>query len=158
MKKQAALFAALLTVAAPALAEVDLTAVDACFESARATQTDPAACINAAQDTCLDNAEDTPAVTTLCYVQARDVWSDGLARVFADIIPTMDGTDAAVLQIETKYALLGNLLQCDRIEELSLAASDLTGAAIALQSARCQASATAAMYLRLYRLRLAQTD
>lgn len=158
MTRTTALILTLVGLGGAALAEVDLEGVQACFEAARANEADPAQCINAAQDTCLDNAQDTPAVSALCFHQARDVWSDGLSGIFTDIVPTMNETDAAVLQIETKYALLGNLLQCDRIEELSLAASDLTIEEIALQSARCQASATAATYLRLTRLRDVQTE
>ena len=158
MTRTAAMILTALGLGTPALADVNIADVDACFEAARTGQADPAVCINAAQDSCLDNAQETPAVSALCFLEAREAWSDAVSQTFAEIVPTMDETDAAVLQIETKYALLGNLLQCDRIEELSLAASDLTSEAISIQSARCQASATAAMYLRLYRLRLAQTD
>jgi hypothetical protein len=136
--------------AAPVAAQVDLGQANACFDAAMRDQTTPSACIEAAQDTCMDNAQETPAVATLCFVAARESWSEGLASIFAETVGEMDEVSATVAQIETKYDLLANLLQCDRFEELSIAASDLGGDMIALQTARCQASASAVIYMRLY--------
>lgn len=141
----------LMLGAGPALAAVDLTTSNACFDAAVAGKTNPAQCIEAAQNTCLEGANGgTPAVTVLCFSEARDSWSAGLADTLAQITGQVDEKLAALARIETKYNLLTNLMECDRIEELSVAVSDMDGDAISIQSASCKASAAAATYMHLY--------
>lgn len=141
----------LLLAGGPAAAGVDIAQVNACADAARRDATSPAHCIDAAQGACMINAQQTPAVATLCFSEARDAWSAALSALIADVSSRTDESRAAIVRIETKYNLLANLMECDRVEELSRAVSDLGGDAIALQTAHCQASASAATYLHVYR-------
>lgn len=145
---QTFLIAALLS--GPALAEVDLTVADACFSNAVATQTDPASCIDAAHDVCMVDSGETPAVATLCLAQAQAAWSGALASQIQSTLADVDERIAAVARIELKYDLLASLIQCDRLEELSKVASDLTGPEIAMQTMRCQSAASGLTYMRLF--------
>jgi len=148
-------FFAVILAASPAAAAanspgVGIAGVNACFDAAQKDGTSPGPCIDAAQDACLDNAQETPAVATLCYTEARKVWSGALSGAIAAMTAATDEKVGAVARIETKYNLLSNLMECDRVEELSRAVSELKGGAIAVQTARCQATASAATYMHLY--------
>jgi hypothetical protein len=149
MRRSGIVFA-LFLAAGPAFGGVEIDQVNACFDAAVTGKSNPAQCIDAAQNACLDNARDTPAVATLCYSDARNAWSAALSAALEKMTAHADEKLAAVARIETKYNLLANLMECDRIEELSVAVSDLTGNDIALQSTRCQATASAATYMHLY--------
>ena len=137
-------------LASAAVAEIDVKMTEACIAQSVGNQSNPAVCIDAAQVACMDGAADVPAVAALCFGEARDTWSDALRLRIQRIVAETDETLAVIAQIETKYDLLSNLIQCDRVEELSLAASDLTGESIAVQKARCLATATGLTYLRLH--------
>tara|TARA_R110002096_G_scaffold201392_6_gene385895 strand:+ start:905 stop:1429 length:525 start_codon:yes stop_codon:yes gene_type:complete len=137
-------------LAATDLAGVDISGFNACIDAAQKDGTNPGPCIDTAQVACLDNARETPAVATLCYTEARKVWSGALSGTIAEMTRSADEKVAAVARIETKYNLLTNLMACDRVEELSRAVSAMPGEAIALQTARCQATASAATYMYLY--------
>jgi hypothetical protein len=139
-----------LNLASPALAEVDVDAANSCLTQAISAGTSPADCVNAAQDYCLDNAAEAPAVATLCFNEAQGAWSKALGAHIKKVLADADETVAAVVRIETKYDLLVNLLHCDRIEELSVAASDITSAEINLQKTRCQSSAAGLAYAHLF--------
>lgn len=144
-------FAALMACqAAAAFAGGQVGTAEACFSDAATAHSDPAACVDAAQIDCLDNAVETPAVANLCLKNAQAAWSDALGARFASVVANADPAAAATLRIETKYDLLATLMQCDRMQELALATSDLTGPAIAVQTARCQATAAGLTYMRLY--------
>jgi hypothetical protein len=67
-----------------------------------------------------------------------------------DTVTTAEPGIAHVARIETKYDLLTNLLQCDRLKELSLAVSQMGDDAVAVQDARCQATVSALSFMRLY--------
>ena len=148
------LLAALLlphaALAQGAMPQVDLAAADACFAEADAAGTNPALCIEPAQVACMDNSDSTPPVSTLCYTHARGAWSGAVGGVIEGIDARGDTRLGAVARIEARYDLLINLLHCDRAEELAIAASDLDGADIALQKARCQSTAAALTYIRLF--------
>ena len=145
----AGLLAALL-LPAPAMAEVDIAAASTCFVAADADGTNPALCIDAAQDSCLDNSDATPAVSTLCYTEARAAWSAAVGTAIEQVDARGNDRLAAVARIEARYDLLINLLQCDRVEELTIAASEPDSAQLALQKARCQSTAAALTYMRLF--------
>lgn len=133
-----------------AAAEVDIAAANACIVDAASAGGNPATCIDAAQDECLSNAGATPAVSALCFTRARDSWSAALGEVIAEVVARSDDRIAAIARIETKYDLLSNLLQCDRVEELAIAASELSGEEIGVQKARCQSTAAALTYVQLF--------
>lgn len=150
MKSVFGMIAGIFLSAGPVLAGVDLAQAQACFDTAASDQTNPSQCIDAAQNACMDNAQETPAVAALCFSDARAVWSQAIGAEMSDMSESAEEGLVAVARIETKYDLLANLLQCDRMEELSLAVSTLSSDAIALQSARCQSTAAALTYMRLY--------
>ncbi|MGJ8585026.1 MAG: hypothetical protein ACSHXD_13090 [Marinosulfonomonas sp.] len=150
MKHRLLAVIALPLLASSAWAEGDIAQVNTCLSQAAQGQGDPAACIEDLHAPCLDNAQETPAVATLCLKDTRKIWSDGIASVIADTVAEFDEKQAAVVRIEVKYDLLTNLLQCDRLEELSLATTEISGADSALQAARCQSTASALTYARLY--------
>jgi len=149
MKVRISWLAAAIIAATPVVAQVDLDQAQACFAEAAQGQGDALACIDAAQDACMDNAQETPAVATLCFNEAQGAWSQALGARIQQLTTNADDTLAAVIRIETKYDLLGQLMQCDRVEALSVAASGLSGPMIALQKARCQSTASALTYLQL---------
>ena len=138
--------AALLCLGGPAAADVSLSAAQSCFIA----KTDATTCIDTAQTDCMASLQTAPAAATLCYTQARTVWEQGLTDRIAAIATQPDDTLTAVARIETRFDLLANMLQCDKIEALSKAASDLTGPEIAAQKAACQSTATGLSYMRLY--------
>lgn len=150
MVRTFAIIAALQVLATPLLAEVDLEQANACFAAAEETQSDPVHCIDAQQDVCLDNAQGTPAVALLCFRTAREAWSLGISGIISDTVDAAPEPLASVARIETKYDLLTNLLQCERVQELSIAVSELGSDAIGVQTARCQSTASALTYMRLY--------
>ena len=150
MKHGLIAFFALPLMAGSAWAEGDIAQVNTCLDKAAQGQGAPAACIEILQTPCLDNAQETPAVATLCLKNAQDVFSDGIAAVMAKTVAEFDERQAAVVRIEVKYDLLTNLLQCDRLEEVSLATTEISGAEATLQAARCQSTASALTYARLY--------
>ena len=137
-------------LAFPALAEVDLPRAQACFDDAIATQSNPAPCVEAEQVACMGGAIETPAVATLCFMDAQSQWSAAIGAQIETIVTEAPPTIAAIARIETRYDLLSNLLQCDRMEELALVASDQTGEEILLQKTRCSATASGLTYMRLY--------
>lgn len=150
MKKVALTFAFAALVAGSATAQVDVAVAEACFTNAVATQADPATCIISANAACMVDSTDTPAVATLCLSEAQQAWSIALASRIQSTLAGVDDRTAAVARIELKYDLLANLMQCDRLEELSKAASELTGSEIMMQTMRCQSAASGLTYVRLY--------
>ncbi len=128
-----------------AAAAVDLPAAKSCFLA----KTDPTTCIDAAQQDCMTDLQAAPSVATVCYGQTQSGWSEGITTQMDAIASQPDDTLTAVARIETQYDLLANMLQCDKIEALSKAASDLTGEQIGAQKAACQSTATGLSYMRI---------
>lgn len=135
--------------AAPAFAGVDIPTADACIATSFETGQSPAECIDAAQVECLAGAEETPAVATLCFVEARKIWTEALGAAIEQARDTLPADLAAISGIELKYDILGGLMQCDRMEELSLAVSDEKSELIGVQKSRCQATTSGLAYARL---------
>ena len=140
------LIAALALLTGPAWAEVDLPTAQSCFTA----RTDATTCIDAAQEDCLTELQSAPAAAALCYGKAQAVWGSGITARMDAIATQADETLTAVARIETQYDLLANMLQCDKVEALSKAASDLTGEQILAQKAACQSTATGLTYMRLF--------
>ena len=128
-----------------AAAEPDLAQLRACVAE------DPgqsAACLNRALSECLAYPAEAPAAATLCFRDARQVFSDAVAARMAALRETAPEGVAAVAGIEVKYDMLAHLLQCDRLEELALLEAGPTEA-ITRQKARCTATAAGVVYLRM---------
>lgn len=140
--------AALLGLALPARAEVDLATVDACVADSIASERMPTACVDAALAECIATPDEAPALATLCFTTARAAFSDGISAQMDRIRASADDKIAAIAGIEVKYDLLASLVQCDRMEELALL-TDRPGEEIARQKIRCAATASGLAYIRL---------
>lgn len=108
----------------------------------------PGACVAEGLSACDAEPAETPAVAVLCYNTAQDTWGEGIATRMAEIRDSAPEKLSAVAGIEVKYDLLGNLMQCDRMEELSLVGEG-EAATIQRDKARCTAAATGLVYVRL---------
>jgi hypothetical protein len=150
MQQLTGMTAILVCLATAATAQVDTKAAQACFDQAVASQTDPADCIDAVQQTCMPDAQARPLVAALCFTKIRDDWSAAIGDTMQTFVTTADDTIATIARIETKFDLLSALIQCDRVEELSLAASDIPTDMIALQKEHCAATASALAFMRLH--------
>lgn len=131
----------------PAYAGVDLEAVQTCVEQ-RSQDGSAPQCVQLSHAECRTFPEDAPAAATLCFNKAHEQWSNGIAARMEVIRTSVDDTVSAIAGIEVKYDLLTSLLQCDRIEELSLLQSGRSEQ-ILLQKSRCAALATGYVYIRL---------
>ncbi|ASM72182.1 MULTISPECIES: hypothetical protein [Roseobacteraceae] len=120
---------------------------EACLAKAMQNGTDPTLCLDAPDAACMDNAQETPVVSTSCFAENRAQWGAAIGKRM-DMLP--DTTDTTVARIEARYDVIGAMVQCDRIEALAKAASDLSGPQIALQKERCLARANALTYVRLF--------
>ena len=130
------------SLAGPAAADIDLAAFDACVEARIASDTPAADCVHAAHATCMSfDPEHEAASATLCFVNAKDGWSEGIRTQLAKIADSAEENIAAIAGIEVKYDLLANLLQCDRMNELARL-TETPGAIVSLQKARCEATAS----------------
>lgn len=105
-------------------------------------------CVNEAQTECLDLAMKAPMASVACFRDARDTWTGYIGDRMAHISATAPGELAGVAGIEVKYDLLQNLMQCDRMIDLTLLREDPSEATEA-QKARCEATATALAYVKL---------
>ncbi|WP_339770648.1 hypothetical protein [uncultured Pseudosulfitobacter sp.] len=137
--------AALAAFGHPLAAQV--AGAEACLAAAVNDGTDPALCIEASDAACMDNAPETPAVSTACFAETRAQWGAAIGKRMQSL---PDDTGTTVARIEAKYDVIGGMVQCDRIEALAKAASDLDGPQIALQKERCLSRATALTYVRLF--------
>ena len=132
-----------------ASADVDLITTDACLNERLAQGENPTVCVDQAHQRCLTMPGDMSASAILCFGQAREAWNIGIAAKMERIKETADERLATIAAVELKYDMLGNLMQCDRMEELAKAASEATGDQIARQRAQCEASAAGLVYLRV---------
>lgn len=139
----------LALAAAPVRAGVDLAEIDACVTAAMAAGEPPNACIDAAHAPCMETPEDAPSVAGLCFLEAKDTWSAGIAALMAETSAKAPEELAAVIAIEVKYDLLGGLLQCDRLEELARAVGPQDAEQVRMQKTRCEAVASGLAYTRL---------
>ena len=144
-----AISAAGFGMAGAAYAGVDLESAGTCISDAMGSGTSPVSCIETAQIDCSTIPEDTPAVAQLCYSEAKDAWSEGIAASMQALKDSAPADALSISQIEAKYDILAGFLQCDRMEELSLAVSDISSDKIATQKAHCAATASGLAYARL---------
>lgn len=145
-----AVSAVLFALARPAMAEVDLARVNSCLTERLAGAQPPATCIDDAQVSCVSVNRDTPAVATLCFVEVEQEWQAAIASLMKTISQNAPEEIAAIAGIEAKYDLLSSLLQCSRMEELSLSVGRETGEAIQRQNAHCKANAAGLTYARIF--------
>lgn len=140
---------ALGALAMPAAAQVNIESVNTCVTGAIESGTSPTECIEQAHTDCLNAMADTPTVATLCFVTAKEAWNAGISTAMSDVTAIASETIAAIAGVELKYDILGNLVQCDRMEELALLAETASPEQILLQKTRCTARALGMAYIRL---------
>lgn len=145
-----ALLAMTQILAVPARAEVDLEKANSCIQEEIGAGQQPTACVDEAHVECISVPEGTPAIASLCFREAQDVWSAGIKGLMEQIRAGAAEDLAVIAGIEVKYDLLAGLLQCDRMEELALAVSNLTEDAILRQKSHCEATASGLVYARLF--------
>ena len=139
----------LAVLGSPLAAEVDLVAFHACLETQIEANQPAAACVQAQHDFCFGFDPDVePASATLCFVEAKEVWSGGIRAQLEAVEALGDEDIAAVAGIEVKYDLLANLLQCDRMHDLARL-TDTPAEALTLQKARCEATSAGLVLTKL---------
>lgn len=125
------------------------TQVQACIDAQIAADAPVAECVNEAQADCLQYPLDAaPDAATKCFLDQKETWGAAIAARMGEIKATADEGVVAVAGIEVKYDLMSNLLQCDRIEELTLLRRD-PDAQTRAQDARCESTATGLAFIKL---------
>ncbi|SEF76314.1 hypothetical protein [Jhaorihella thermophila] len=105
-------------------------------------------CVNEAQVACFQYEEASPAANA-CFLAAKEEWGELIAARMDRIRATAPPEIAAIAGIEVKYDLRGNLMQCDRMEELALVRED-PGPAVLARRVRCEATAVGLAYAKLW--------
>lgn len=132
----------------PARAAGDDTADPrACVEAQIAAGAPVAECVNRTHAECLQFAEGSEAGIA-CFLEAKEAWGQRIKARMDEIRASAPEEIAMIAGIEVKYDLQGNLLQCDRMEELRLVRQD-PDAATAHADARCEATAVGLAYVKL---------
>ncbi len=147
--KIAALGAALwIVAAAPVFAEIDIEAVQTCFDAKVATG-EQLSCVETAHAECASYPAEAMNAALLCYTEAKDTWSGAIGQAMTGAATSIQEGDFVKLQINAKYDLLGALQACDRNEELAIAASDLPSDVIAFYKAQCQSMTVGNVYVAI---------
>ena len=133
-----------------ASAEVSVSDTNACITESLNQGRQATSCIALAHSSCTEVVSETPAVATLCFVNAERAWAAGISGIMSQITEGASEEIAAIASIESKYDLLTALLQCDRMEELELVVGQKEDEDILLGNAHCKARATALTYARLF--------
>jgi hypothetical protein len=108
----------------------------------------PGACVAEALAPCDAEPADAPSVAVLCYKVTQEGWASEIAARMAEIRDSAAERLSAIASVEVKYDMLGNLMQCDRMEALALI-GDAKPTAIQRDKARCTAAATGLVLTRL---------
>ena len=136
------------SLGAAAEIEIDPVGVRTCLRG-EAAQQDPAHCVTAAHTACLSfPTPEATAAATLCFAEARDQWNAAIGAGMAAVSETLDETQLGTLQVNLRFDLMGDMLQCDRMQALA-ELSETPDEQIALQSSRCGAVASGLTFVRL---------
>lgn len=134
--------------ASDANAGADLSGTESCVSSAAEAQRSPGDCLAELHAPCLSFPPGSKALATLCFVNTRKSWDTRLKKRLGAIAKTADPKVASIANIESRYDLLSNLLQCDRLDELSALFQTAEEDRL-LQKKRCEAAAAGLTYIRL---------
>ncbi|MDU8927057.1 hypothetical protein RXV86_06650 [Alisedimentitalea sp. MJ-SS2] len=105
-------------------------------------------CVTELQSICL--SYDAPSMAGAdCYRRAKDHWGGLIAAKMDQITTSASEEVAAIAGIEVKYDLKGNLMQCDRMEELALV-QKTPGEETVYTRLRCEATAVGMAYAKLF--------
>ena len=108
----------------------------------------PAAeCVGRFQADCLQYEAGSSAGTS-CFLDAKENWGKLIKERMDEIKATAPDEISQIAGIEVKYDLRQNLLQCDRIRELTLVRQD-PDEKTQHSNARCEATAVGLAYVKL---------
>ncbi|MBD1545371.1 hypothetical protein [Roseibium aggregatum] len=143
-----ALVAANPGAASDANAGADLSGTESCVSTAVEAQRPPGDCLMELHAPCMAFPPNSKALATLCFVNTRKNWDARIKERLSTIAKTAAPRIASIANIESRYDLLSNLLQCDRLDELS-ALYQTADEDRLLQKKRCEAAAAGLAYIRL---------
>lgn len=143
-----AVFAAVVALSGSAASAEEFGDAQSCLDTRIEANEPVAECVNEVQATCM--SFDAPSFAGAdCYRRAKDHWG-GLISARMERIEGMASEElAAIAGIEVKYDLKLNLMQCDRMEELSLVRKDPDDETVYTRM-RCEATAVGLAYAKLY--------
>lgn len=143
---------AALLGALPSLATADGMAssetVEACVTAQVEAGAPVADCVNEVQAACLEYPADAALAATACFLDAKEAWGSYIAARMETVRQSAPAEISAVAEIEVRYDLLQNLMQCDRMQELVLLRQEPSDAT-QLQKARCEATATGLAFVKM---------
>lgn len=137
-----------LFLAAQAAVAQEFDTAQACLDARIAANEPVAECVTEAQALCLSFEAPSMAGAD-CYRRAKDHWGDLISQRMERIRAAASEELSAIAAIEVKYDLKGNLMQCDRMEELSLVQKDPDEETVYTRL-RCEATAVGLAYAKLY--------
>ncbi|MBF9040130.1 hypothetical protein LSUCC0387_04400 [Rhodobacterales bacterium LSUCC0387] len=132
--------ACMLVFSGPASAQDARLILNTCLSEGTQDEEGVLSCIDEALNPCLTQSEDMSSVATLCFIEARGQFDEGISSAMGDIRGRVDEQLVVLMTIGLKYDMLSSLLQCDRLEELAIALSELSGEIIQRQKAQCLAT------------------
>ncbi len=126
----------------------EFDSAQACLDTHIAENAPVAECVQQAQSVCF--SYDAPSLAGAdCYRRAKDHWGELIAERMDMIRAKANPEVLAIAGIEVKYDLKGNLMQCDRMEELSLVQNDPSEETVFTRM-RCEATAVGLAFAKLY--------
>ncbi|WP_417724040.1 hypothetical protein [Salipiger sp.] len=138
----------------PVMAEevvIDRESVGTCLQE-ESSAADPGRCVTAAHESCfLYPPDEAAASATLCFREAAPQWGALIAERMQALQAALPADGYAAVQINARYDLLANMLQCERMTALS-EAGGMEADLRTLQQARCEATASGLVYVRLARI------
>lgn len=143
------MIAAILATLAQSGTATGIETFDACLTKKSPSEEAVRHCLLTSLEECITEPADVPAVATVCFRDNGSAYETGLKETIASVTSEMSEKNAVILRIDLKYELLAGLLQCDRLEELGLAVSDLSSEVIQRTRAQCEAMAVGLLYGRL---------
>lgn len=135
-----------LAMAGAASAE-DFADPKACISQQIAAGAPVAECVNEVHTTCFAYEEASLAATN-CLRLAKDYWGSLIAGRMEQIRAAAPEEISAIAGIEVKYDLRANLMQCDRMEELTLVQREADEETLFTRT-RCEATAVGLAYVKL---------
>ena len=156
LTKLSLLLFAVGTVAGASGLRADTTSVEASLDQAELCLTEsikaaanPAECLMKVHSPCLAYSQATAPQASLCFVEMRKGWDAKIKTLLEEVSVSGDAKLAASVRIESKYELLANLLNCDRLDELAELYAQPETERI-LQKTRCEATASAVTFIKLF--------
>lgn len=143
-----AVFCAAIALSGTAALADEFGDAQSCLDTRIAANEPVADCVNEVQTVCM--SFDAPSLAGAdCYRRAKDHWGGLISARMEKIQELANENLTAIAGIEVKYDLKLNLMQCDRMEELSLVRKDPNDETVYTRM-RCEATAVGLAYAKLY--------